>query len=313
MTLSPLRRQRDYEAARERLDEIEDSMDTEDALFDGPEEEIAALESLIEDYEAREGADEDEEDDDFELAGGLGSPEPERIARFRLSNGNQIDFLAEPFGSEVHVVEMTGEGSEDLILGAEDAKPAALFARLSNAYAPVPRAIARLDRIGLLEGRATPDVINEEIGVDLARFGIATPAQAAGQSGSCQSGAAGTAYFQTHHCGTGGGPGYGKSESYCFPGAHSWIQKTTSSGRRATYSRMAACGSSTCWVRHFYKTVSGYHTQLLVSVTPPHVAHSWSYKKGVRRKRRVRFERLGSNAIVRGWVRFHSQVADWSV
>lgn len=312
LVIGRLRREIDYEAARDRLAEIEERAGNHESDRDDLEEEAEALETLIENYETRElVVEEVEDDDDFELVPSLSTPVADSVATLRLPNGNRVEFFATPYGSEVHVAEVASGGAGELMLGAEDGQAATLFARLADAGSAVPGAIARLDRIGLFEGRSTVDALPAEIEVDPARIVIAPPTAAA-QAGSCQLGNAGKDYFESHHCGSGGGPGYGKKESYCYPEASQWIQKT-SGLRRATYSRMAACGSGTCRLRHFYKTVSGYHTQLLIDVQAPYLAQYWSSKKGIRRKRRVRFETLGNSAFVRGWVVFHSQVADWSV
>ncbi|AUH62997.1 hypothetical protein [Paracoccus zhejiangensis] len=312
MVLGRLRRQIDYEAARDRLAEIEARGEDRAVDEDDLEDEAEALETLIEDYEAREMIPaEDEDDDDFERVPGLSSPLAESIARLRLPNGNRVEFYAAPYGREVHMAEIASGGAGELLLGAEDGQAATVFARLADPASPVPAAIARLDKIGLFDGRATVDALAGEIEVDPARI-VNLPPAALDQAGSCQSGNAGKAYFEANHCGSGGGPGFGKSESYCYADPYQWIQKT-SGRRRATYSRMAACGSGTCRLRHFYKTASGYHTQLMIDVPAPHVAQYWSAKGGIRRRRRVRFETLGNSAFVRGWVVFHSQVADWSV
>lgn len=310
MFIAPLKAVRDYEAARDRLEELEEATERDEALADESEDEIEALDLLIEDFESREGVS-DDDDDDFEIVGALDPPEPEEIAAFSLSNGNALRFLAAPHSSEVFVGERAAEGCEDLVIG-DRISPVALYARLAGEKAAVPRALARLDETGLFEARKVVDALPAEVGVDLAQMsGLFLPSTM-GQQGSCQSDPAGRSYFISHHCGSSGGPGYGKSESHCYPNASSWIQKTSGGRRRATWSRMAACGSSSCRMLHQYKRARGWRTQLTVHMSPPVVEGWWSYKKGIRRFRRVRFERLGSNAIVRGYVKYHSQVAEWS-
>lgn len=306
ITLLPLRNERDYEAAMERLEELTEAQNRDDEASGGDSaEEIEVLQTLIEHFEERESITEDPED--FELLPRLPDPETVALVVFNLSNGNEIRLVGRPDNGELAVAEISDAGVEDFLLD-ERWHPNAIFQRFSPKKYPVPRMLIRLDATGAFEGRKVVDAIAEPIEIDLERLGV-QPVQAVAGGGSCQPGPAGATYFEDHHCGTLGGPGYGASESYCYEAAYEWVQKT-SGLRRATYTRMAACGSSPCRVRHFYKTLSGYHTQLSVDVQPHKVISHWSAKKGVRRRRRVRFEAVRSGGWVRGWVKFHSQVAD---
>ncbi len=310
--IAPLEAARDYEAAIERMEELEEieDADVDEDIEVEMEEEMEALDKLIHDFEAREGVDEDDEDD-VEPANLLDDREPQEIASFMLSNGNSVRFMVAPDGGEVFVGEQAAEGSESLVIG-DQISPVALYERFADAKAAVPRALARLDDAGVFEARKITDVVSGEMGVDLADIpGLFLPSPMS-QQGSCQADPAGRNYFNSHHCGSSGGPGYGKSESHCYASAYWSVVKSSHSRRRATWTRMAACGSSTCRLQHQYKKVRGWHTQLTVHIAPPRVEGWWSYKKGIRRTRRVRFERLGSSAIVRGWVKYHSQVAEWS-
>jgi len=307
--IAPLEAARDYETAIDRLEELEEIEEAgdQDDLDEDDIDEIEALHKLIQEFETREGI-EEEDDDDVEPAHMFGDREPEQVASFMLSNGNSVRFLASPDGDEVFYGEIAADGSEQLVLH-DGIAPVALYDRLADAKAAVPRALARLDDTGRLEARKVKEVVTGEMGVDVdALAGVFAPA-AMSQQGSCQSDPAGRNYFHTHHCDTAGGPGYGKSESHCYASAYHWIQKTSHSRRRATWSRTAACGSSTCRLLHQYKKARGWHTQLTIYTTPPRVEGWWSYKKGIRRYRRIRVERLSNSAIVRAYVRYHSQVA----
>ena len=304
MTL--LRRERDYKAALDRLDELIEAEGSNDDIGESENiKEIEVLQTLVENFEEREGI---TEKDDFELLQRLPDSETVALAVFNLSNGNEVRLLASPDDGDLAVVEISEAGVEDFLLD-ERWHPNSIFLKFAPEHS-VPRMLLRLDKIGAFEGRKVVDVIPSPIEVDLAAFGV-QPSQAVG-AGSCQPGLAGAAFFKDHHCGALGGPGYGKSEAYCHQQAAEWIQKSTSKRRRATYTRMAACGSGLCRVRHYYKRVGEWKTQLSIDVQPHKVISHWSAKKGVGswRWRRVRFEAIESGGWVRGWAKFHTQVAD---
>jgi hypothetical protein len=305
VTLAPLRRGRDYQAVIERLEELED--ESGEMCGDDRMEELEILHALAEDFENREGI--TEETDDFELLQRLPDPETVAIAVFNLSNGNEVRLLGTPETGELSVVEISDAGVEDFVLD-ERWSPNAIFRRFAPKDGPVPRLLLRLDTLAAFEGRKALDTIPRPIEVDLAALGVQPVAAAVG-SGSCQAGAAGAAFFKDHHCDTLGGPGYGKSEGHCYSAAAEYIQKTSSVRRRTTYTRMAACGSGTSRVRHYYKKVSGWNTQLTIHVQPAKVVSYWSALKGTGslRRRRVRFDAIQQGAWVRGWVKFHTQCA----
>ena len=58
--------------------------------------------------------------------------------------------------------------------------------------------------------------------------------------------------------------------------------------------------------------MSGWTTQVDLDFAPEQVISYWSYKDGIKRYRRVRFEESseGSGAWVRGWIKYHSEVAE---
>lgn len=306
VTATPLETERDYEAVIDQLKELEEGNGEvhEAERMD----EIEVLQTLMEEFEEREGI--TEESDDYELLRRLPDPETVDLAVFNLSNGNEVRLLGTPDTGELSVLEISDDGVEDFILD-ERWSPNAIFRRFAPKDYPVPHMLLRLDTLATFEGRKVLDSMPEPIEVDLAALGV-QPIQAAVGTGSCQAGAAGVAFFKDHHCGTLGGPGYGKSESHCFAAAAEYIQKTSSVRRRTTYTRMAACGLGTCRVRHYYKKVVGWNTQLSINVQPHKVISHWSALKGTGslRKRRVRFEALQQGGWVRGWVKYHTQCAD---
>jgi hypothetical protein len=234
-----------------------------------------------------------------------------KLATFHLANGNEVQILGVSEENDVIVAEITDAGPNERFVLKPGMNPAEVFRRLAPLEAPVPRMIAQADDRKALAGRNLVDSLAEPIEVPAERLGMAvsTIPQAAG-AGSCQAGAAGADYFESHHCNTLGGPGYGSSESYCDKDARDWIDRSSGSRRRATYTRMASCGSGMNKMRHFYSTVSGWTTQTTVFVDPQKVISAWSYKKGVKRYRRVRFEENDTDGWVRGWMKYHSEVAD---
>lgn len=233
------------------------------------------------------------------------------LATFQLANGNEVRILGVPEVGEVMVGEWVDAGPIERFVLEPKTHPVEVFRRLAPKNSPVPRMIAQLDAKKALAGRKLVEALDQTIQVPMERLGLTAAAapQAAG-AGSCQPGAAGAAFFESHHCNSDGGPGYGKSEAYCFEDSRDWIDKSTGSRRRATYSRMASCGSGMNKFRHFYGTASGWDTQVTVFVDPQKVVRWWSYKKGVKRHRRVRFEEHVAGGWVRGWVKYHSEVAD---
>lgn len=233
--------------------------------------------------------------------------EPTELARFELANGNEVFFIGVPQDNELMMGEISDAGNEQFTIDP-DLGPAEVFARLAPEDLPVPKMIAESADGYWVSERDTVDALPKKVAVPHERFAVPLAIKAGG--GSCQSGAAGANFFQANHCNTLGGPGYGSSESYCYSGSYNWIQKTSSSRRRATYTRMASCGSGTNHLRHFYSTTSGYTTQLNIYVAPQKVVSYWSAKGGVKRFRRVRFEESNTSGWVRGWIKYHSQVAE---
>jgi hypothetical protein len=302
-----LQNERDYEAALERLETLRDEEedDQDDHLQQLEEnEEIELLDTLVEDYEERHEPFTNM--NDYELMRRLPEIQKLPLASFKLSNGNEIHLIGVPTVQEVMVGEISKCGVEDFILDPE-MSPTEVFYRLAPKDSPVPRMLSQINSSKLLEGRKIVDTLNRSIEVSLDSLGVQSSSQALVLS-SCMSGPAGTQYFKDHHCGTGGGPGYGKSESYCYPEAYNWVDKSSNRRRRTTYTRMASCGTGTNRLRHFYGTTSGWNTQLTFNVPPNNVTHWWSATKGRKRFRRVRFESL-DGGWVRGWMKFHNEIA----
>ncbi len=231
------------------------------------------------------------------------------LATFHLANGNEVRLLGVPEENDVLVGEIVDAGPNERFVIPPGTGPAEIFRRLAPMDSPVPRMIAQADDRKVLAGRMIVKSIDEPIEVPMERLGlsISTTPQAAG-AGSCQGGAAGADYFESHHCNTLGGPGYGSSESYCDKDARDWIDRISGARRRATYTRMASCGSGMNKIRHFYRTVSGW-SQVTAYVDPQKVIDGWSAKTGVKRYRRVRFEEHEAGGWVRGWTIYHSEVA----
>jgi hypothetical protein len=305
ITASPLRTERDYEAAVERLAELEE--EEGEAHEEESMEEFELLQALVEEFEERVGITEDA--DDFVLLRRIPDPEPVELALFNLSNGNEVRLLGTPENGELAVAEIADCGVEDFLLD-ERWSPNAIFRKFAPKDSPVPRMLMRLDSMGAFDGRKEVDVVAKPIAVELKRLGV-TAFQSGGGLGSCSVGPVSAAFFQTHHCNTSGGPGYGKSESYCYPAATPEIDKPSKKWRRTTYTRMAAGGTGLCRVRHYYKKVIGWQPTLTWSIQPQKVCSHWSALKGTSslRRRRVRFEAIESGGFVRGWVRYHTQCA----
>jgi hypothetical protein len=307
ITATPLETERDYEAALERLEEMEEEEGNEESYEEERMEEFELLQALVEEFEEREGI--MEEADDYVLLRRLPDPETVELAVFNLSNGNEVRLLGTPDNGELAVVEISDCGVEDFLLDERWA-PNAIFRKFAPKDYPVPQMFMRLDSIGAFEGRKVVDAVAEPIEVELAALG-ALAFQSGGDLSSCSPGPVSAASFQAQHCNTSGGPGYGKSESYCYPNAALEIQKTSKKSRRTTYTRMAAGGTGLCRVRHYYKKIAGWQLQLTWSIQPQRVCSHWSalQKVGSLRKRRVRFEAIEPGGFVRGWVRYHRQCA----
>jgi hypothetical protein len=307
ITASPLKTERDYEAAMERLAELEE--EDGEAHEEEPMEEFELLQALVEEFEEREGITEGA--DDFVLLRRLPDPETVELAVFNLSNGNEVRLLGTPENGELAVAEIADCGVEDFLLD-ERWSPNAIFRKFAPKGSPVPRMLMRLDSMGAFDGRKEVDVVAEPIAVELAALGV-TAFQSGGGLGSCSPGPVSAAFFETHHCHTSGGPGYGKRESYCYPAATpDGIQKTSNKRRRTTYTRMAAGGTGLCRVRHYYYgAVNGWQPTLTWFLQPERVCSHWSALQGAGswRYRRVRFDAIESGGFVRGWVRYHTQCA----
>lgn len=234
--------------------------------------------------------------------------DPVVLAEFELPNGNEVRFYGVPEDGELIVGEISDAGYERFSI--RPGTPAAkVFFELAPADTPVPRMIAETDE-DLFRWHEKVDVLEKKVQVAGAAAGPLTKALTKAGSGSCQSGSAGADYFRTHHCYTSGGPGYGKKEEYCYDGSWNSLQKTSDSAMRATYTRMASCGDGTNWLRHFYNSLSGYQTQLTIYVAPQKVVNYWSARTGLKWKRRVRMEELNSAGWIRGWIKYHDQVAE---
>lgn len=233
------------------------------------------------------------------------------LAKFHFANDNEFHVLHAPEVDEILVFEITNAGPNEQFFIDPEMSLAEVFLSLTPEDTPVPRAIAQLDEHNLLAGRTIVEALEETIEVPMAVFGLTQKSIPVGSGqGSCQLNEPGADYFEDHHCETLGGPGYGGSEKACEKVSSNSIDVDTGSKRRATYTRMASCGGGMNQFRHFYDTVSGWVTQLNVFVDPQKVISAWSAKKGVKRHRRVIFEDHEAAGWVRGWVKYHSEVAD---
>ena len=233
------------------------------------------------------------------------------LAKFHLANGNTVHMWSLPDVDEIMIGEITKAGPNEQFFLKPETHPVEVFRLLAPKNSPVPRAIAQIDHDKVLEGRKLVNALRGTIEVPMSRLGVTALPTLKSGGGSCESGA-GIDYFEEHHCNTLGGPGYGSSEEYCFKNSADWIQKTSEDQRRATYTRMAACGTAPSRLRHSYDTVSGWTTQVDLDFEPQQVISYWSYRDGIKRYRRVRFEESneGSGAWVRGWIKYHSEVAE---
>lgn len=237
----------------------------------------------------------------------------ELLVEFHIENGNEVRMMSVVDEGELMVGEITNAGSREVFFLQPEMNPVDVFRLLAPENSPVPRAIAQLDRYNVFAGREIVETLPEPIEVPLSRLGLTTlPASTKSGAGSCEPNAPGGVFFENNHCDTLGGPGYGSSESECHKDAENLIDIDTNSKRRATYTRMAACGSDMSRFRHLYGTVSGWSTQVNVYIDPQKVVSWWSYKDGVKRHRRVIFQEKDSpsGAWVRGWVKFHSEAAE---
>jgi hypothetical protein len=234
-----------------------------------------------------------------------------RLATFRIGNVSEVRIVAVPEIKEISVMEVIPAGGDEKFVLKPGLSPAEVFHLLAPADAAVPEAIVATDRRHLLADRALVAALDAPIEIAPARLGLKPRLATKAGSGSCQGGAAGADYFEDNHCGTLGGPGYGSSESYCDKDAADWIQRTSSSTRRATYTRMASCGSGTNRLRHStYYTVGGWDTQVDEDFSANQVISWWSYVDGIKRDRRARFEENSDGGWVRGWTKYHSEAAE---
>lgn len=237
------------------------------------------------------------------------------LASFTLSNGNTIRMIGLPELDEIFVGENTaaGQGEQFFTEDQPAAGPLELFARLTPEGTPVPRMIAELasdaERVAWLGERAT--VGDQDMGdyfVDIADLGWAPIAAKAG--GSCDS-ATGYIYFEDNHCGTMGPYGYGVTEIDCDNTAWLSVQRTSADKMRHTYTRTAAC-NGTGRIRHSRDTASGWSTILDEPIPANSVSTYYSYKKSTlkyyRRARAERIDPYDSDAYVRNWTRYFSQV-----
>lgn len=232
--------------------------------------------------------------------------DPIVLAQLELPNGNEVRFYGVPEDGELLVGEISDAGYEQFVI-EPGTSPAKVFFDLAPAGTAVPKMIADTDK-ELFRFHETVDRLEQKVQV----LGVPVPPRTLTKSGSgsCASGSAGADYFRNNHCNTSGGPGYGKTEEYCYDGSWNSLQKTSAAAMRTTYTRMASCGSGTNWLRHFYNSVSGYQTQLTIYVAPQKVVNYWSARTGLKWKRRVRMEELNSAGWIRGWIKYHDQVAE---
>ena len=268
-----------------------------------------------------------------------GPPGAVQLAELHFSNGNVVQFIGTADGDEVYYAETTPAGpDESFLFGDKDVSPMERYLALTPDYVAVPRMLvdasskeaegpaeagdAAVAAPGstALEVKAAPqpgpepwrealsrrtivERLTSPVYVPLSTLKIA-PHAAATNGGSC--GPDGANYFKTHHCGTWDWHGYGKGEGYCYNGAYSWIQKTSSKTMRVTYSRTAACGAGAT-TTHLRKKVGGWDTAVIGISAPNTVTTFWSTRTGIAWKRRTRFDNH-DGGFVRGWVHYFKQV-----
>ncbi len=232
-----------------------------------------------------------------------------RLATFELSSGNEVRIVSIPQWNEVHVGEVAPAGREQFSLSPELTLPE-LYDRLAPADLPVPATLLPYDSDNLLAGRPVVHRLETTVRSDMGVAPVTDDRASVFGTNSCTPGSAGKAYFEDHHCGSSGGCGYGKSDPDCFPGSYNDLN-LYGSKMRHTWSVMASCGGANTRLQHYYKKSGNWKEQVDEFFAPGQVVAWWSYKKGIKRTRRVRMREAanGSSAWVRGWALFHDQVA----
>lgn len=266
------------------------------------------------------------------------------LAELALKDGRHVQFLSFPDTREIVVGQSAAAGAAEAALDSEaGATPLEMFLLMTPDHVPVPRLLVELEGVfseakshagdgaspsleGLREGPApTPKYALEEqaIANQVALRGVVEAldapvlladattlfdlTQSKASGGSC--GVDGMNYFTSNHCGTMGPGGYGVTETDCDAGLSSWIQRTSSATMRHTYTRMASCSTSAV-VKHSYAVIGGWHQQFSAEQGSNTVSSWASWKDGVARDRRARFERIGDSGGVRGWTRYFKQLTD---
>jgi hypothetical protein len=233
-----------------------------------------------------------------------------RLATFKIGNLSEVRILSIPEADELSVMEIIPAGGEERFVLQPGTTPAEVFLRLAPRDAAVPEAIAKSDTRKLLADRRLVASLDEPIQIAPWKLGLKPRFALKSGSGSCQDGIAGATYFAEHHCDTLGGPGYGSSEGHCDEGAEPAIERDSGSTRRTTYTRMASCGDGNNRLRHSKHLASGWTTVVDEIFTPNQVVSWWSSTTGIKHDRRARFEENNSSGWVRGWTKFHSEVAE---
>ncbi|MEZ4403661.1 MAG: hypothetical protein R3B06_26795 [Kofleriaceae bacterium] len=238
------------------------------------------------------------------------------VATFEMSNGNRLR-MTSIGDDEIVVTETTpaGAGERFVMDDFPGATPLELFARLAPADAAVPATLVDLasdaDRATWMAQRTTattPGV--DPIRLDTSQLGWQAVAATPGL-GSCDP-STGYQYFEDHHCGQAGPYGYGVTEEYCDNGkAFNYWQRSTAGDMRHTYTRTAAC-DGTGRIRHSRLKVSGWFTVLDELIEANTVATYYSYTTGGvaqnRRSRAEPYDPFDTDAYVRLWSKFYSQV-----
>lgn len=244
------------------------------------------------------------------------SGEAEKLASFKLSNGNSLS-MTELADGEIAVMETTpaGSGERFVVDDFPGASPLELFTRLTPEGTAVPEGIAASataeERAAWMSQRQVAGGgAAQTFRLDVADLGWQPIANAVPGQGSCNPDT-GAAYFEDHHCGQAGPYGYGVTAEACDNGkAFNYWQRTADSMRH-TYTRTAAC-DGTGWIRHWRLDSGDWHKVLDEPIEPNTVATYYSYRKsGLKQDRRARSEPLDpfdTNAYVRQWVKFYDQV-----
>ena len=244
--------------------------------------------------------------------------ESEKLASFKMSNGNVLTMTELSGDGEIVVMETTpaGGGERFVVDDFPGASPLELFTRLTPEGTKVPAGIASSATAEERAAWMSQRQIAGETGAPAFRLDVAAKlgwqpiANADPGLGSCNPDT-GAAYFEDNHCDQWGPYGYGAGAEACDNGKAFNYWQRTAGDMRHTYTRTAAC-DGTGWIRHWRLDSGDWHNVLDEAIEPNTVATYYSYRKGgLKQDRRARsepFDPFDTNAYVRQWVKFFDQV-----